>query len=164
MADIPRLMVSVRMGGVRILDWVDQALLITYAKQDLDRLRGAGYSDGQRTRSRISWSRGLSGRQSGGLGDSEAKLSLPKRLGRRIPEALVPLRDSPVVPPELPVDRLAPSTGCCSRVMTDSVTVFSHHLHLISTLGEAKGLRAVAYSPSLEPSALVTACLSTVRD
>ena len=42
MADIPRLMVSVRMGGVRILDWVDQALLITYANQDLDRLRALG--------------------------------------------------------------------------------------------------------------------------
>lgn len=42
MADIPRLMVSVRIGGIRILDWVDQALLYTYARQDMDALRALG--------------------------------------------------------------------------------------------------------------------------
>lgn len=42
MADIPRLMVSVRMGGVRLLDWVDQALLHTYAQQDLEALKELG--------------------------------------------------------------------------------------------------------------------------
>ena len=43
MADIPRLMVSLRSGGVRILDEIDQALFITHVGQDLDDLRKLGF-------------------------------------------------------------------------------------------------------------------------